>query len=290
MILITGVTGSLGKATIDFLLKKIPASEIVALARNVDKAADLKEKGIEVRKGDYDDYNSLLEAFSGVEKLLLVSATEIDRRRAQHISAINAAKEAGVKHVIYTSVEMKDSKNSALEEVAYSHTETAKYLKNSGLTYTLLNNALYADVLPRFLGDNVLETGVVFPAGQGKVPFATRMDMAEVAANVLAGTGHENKEYPITNSTYYSFADVAGILSDLSGKNVNYIDMPKEEYASQLAGAGVPEMYINVLTSFGEAIKNGEFVTGRSVTEELLGRKPTNLKEYLQSVYFPNNA
>ncbi|MBI3232477.1 MAG: SDR family oxidoreductase [Bacteroidetes bacterium] len=289
MILVTGSTGQFGKAAISFLSKKMPTNQIAALARDESKAADLKAKGIDVRIGDYTDEDSMINAFKGIQKLLLVSSSDMGDRSVHHINAINAAKEAGVKHIVYTSAGIKNMTDSAISFITTAHAKTVDYLKESGITYTILNNNLYADVLPNFIGNNVIESGVFYPAGSGRVPFATREDMAEAAANVLTTKGHENQEYPISSKITYSFEDVAYILSGLSGAHIRYFDPMKEVYVEQLIKSGVPEMYVKIFAAFADAIKNNEFDIPDSTLEELLGRKSTGLKEYLHSVYFTNN-
>lgn len=289
MILVTGSTGQFGKAAIDFLAKKLPANQIAAMARDEGKAAGLKAKGIDVRIGDYTDYQSMVRAFKGVEKLLLVSSSDMQDRGSHHIAAIDAAKESGVQHIVYTGAGMKDMLNSAISFISESHARTIEHIKNSGITYTLLNNNLYADVLPMFIGEKAPETGIFYPAGNGRVPFATRMDMAEAAANVLSTEGHENREYLISSDTTHSFEDISNIFSDLSGKRVQYTSPSKEVYVEQIVKTGVPEMYAGFFAAFAEAIKQNEFDIPDSTLERLLGRKPTSLKEYLQSVYFTNN-
>lgn len=290
MILVTGATGHLGNSTINFLLQKIAPNNIAALARDTSKAADLAAKGIDVRVGDYNDYDSLVNVFKGVNKLFLISSSDTQNRSAQQQNAVKAAKEAGVQHIVYTGVDMKDFVNSAIAQISLSHAETISLIKSTGIPYTILNNTLYADVLPMFLGESVLETGVFFPTGDGKVPFATRTDMAEAAANVLTGTGHESKEYAISNSIKYTLADVASTLSELSGKQIAYVSPAADVYQQQLLAAGVPEMYVGMFAAFAEAIKQNEFDTATTDLEALLGRKPTTLKEYLQAVYFSGSA
>lgn len=290
MILITGATGQLGKATIDSLLKKVPATGIAALARDENKAVELRNKGIDVRIGDYTNKDSLLAAFNGVEKVLLISAADITERVQQHINAIDAAKQAGVKHLIFTSVDIRDMSNSTISFLTQSYLQTNAYLKESGLTYTILHNTLYSDMIPMFIGEKALETGIFFPAGEGNVPFATRSDMGEAAAVVLTTDGHENKEYTISADTAYSFGDIAAMLSELSGSTVQYLNPPNDVYVEQLTAMGVPEMYISFFAAFAEAIKRDEFNTGRSDMKQLLGRKPTSLKEYLKSVYFSTTS
>jgi NAD(P)H dehydrogenase (quinone) len=290
MILITGATGNFGKATIDFLLKKnIAANNIAALVRDPAKAEFLKNNGVNIRVGDYDDYSSLLIAFKGVDKLLLISGSDIVKRGTQQENAVKAAKEAGVKHIVYTSFERKNETGaSPIATLAKAHIDTEKDIKASGMEYIIMRNNLYADVLPMFMGEKVLETGIFLPAGDGNASFAPRLDMAEAAANILSGEGHENKEYSITNDTNYSFADVASLLTELTGRQVLYHSPSAEIFTETLSKVGVPMEMIAMSAGFCEAIRQGEFSTTKSDLGYLLGRKPTTLKEYLKSVYTNN--
>ena len=287
MILVTGATGHFGKATIDFLLNKgISASNISALVRDVAKAADLKAKGITIREGDYSDYASLIAAFKGVDKVLLVSGNDIQNRLRQQENAVNAARESGVQHIVYTSfVRKNETETSPIAFVGKSHIETDKLIKASGIPYTIMLNGLYADMLPMFFGEKVLDTGIFLPAGEGKAAYATRNDMAEAAATILTESGHENKEYVMTNTDNYSLHDAASIISDLTGKNVVYNSPTPELYTKKLSDAGVPMEYIGIFAGFSEAIRQGEFETSSSDLEKLLGRKPTTLKEFFSTVY-----
>ncbi|CAM4093968.1 NAD(P)H dehydrogenase (quinone) [Pedobacter westerhofensis] len=286
MILITGATGHLGKAAINALLEKgIPASGITALVRDENKAADLKAKGIQIRTGDYHDYDSLKEALKAVDKLLLVSSNDLNERLKQHQNVINAAKENGVKYIAYTSIDIRSFEDSVIPGVSQIHSDTADYLKASGIPYTLLNDGLYADLVPMFAGEKVLETGLFFPAGEGKIPFAVRAEMAEAAAVVLSNEGHENKEYAITADTAYSFDEIAAMIAEISGKDVQYLRPDKEAYIGALVQAGVPEGDAAFFAGFGEAIKEGQFDTRRSDLAKLLGRKPQDLKDFLKGIY-----
>lgn len=287
MILVTGATGHFGKSAIHFLLKKgVPPHQIAALVRDESKAADLKEQGIVLRKGDYDDYASLVTGFTGVDKLLLVSGSDIAHRSKQQTNAVKAAKEAGVKYILYTSFERRNETDaSPIAFVAKAHIETEQNIRDTGIPYTFFRNNLYTDFIPVFIGEKVLETGVYWPSADGRLASATREDMAEAAANVLTGAGHEGKEYVIANTENSSFADVAAILSKLSGKTVSYTSPSPEEYKAALTHAGVPEMYINMFAAFAEAIKQGEFESSKTDLELLLGRKPVSTAAYLETIF-----
>ena len=288
MILVTGATGHLGKATIEFLLKKgISANTISALIRDESKAADLKAKGVIPITGDYNDYGSLVEAFKGVDKLLLVSGSDIANRGTQQKNAVMAAREAGVKHLLYTSFERKnDTDTSPIAMIAKAHIDTEVLIKASGMTYTIFRNNLYMDALPMFLGEKVLETGLFFPAGETKSAFALRMDMAEAIANVLTSEGHENREYSLSNTENFSLQDMADVLSKRSNKIISYTSPTAEIYTSTLSKAGVPMEYVRMFAGFAEAIRQGEFTGEHTDLENLLGRKPASMEDFLAQVYF----
>ncbi len=290
MILVTGATGHFGKAAIDFLIAKgIPSGEIAALVRDEAKTGDLREKGVVVKIGDYLQYDTLVNAFKGVDKLLLVSSSDVENRSLQHTNAVNAAKEAGVKYILYTSFERKnDTESSPIAFIAKAHLDTEELIKNSGIPYTIFRNNLYMDFIPVFIGEKVLESGIYWPAGDTKGAFATRSDMAEAAAVVLAGDGHEGKEYVISNIENVSFHSVAEVLSQAAGKPISYTSPGADEYKSTLTQAGVPAVYIDMFVAFAEAIKQGEFEINNSDLQKLLGRKPTTLAEYLKDVYASN--
>lgn len=287
MILVTGATGALGTATIDFLLKKTSPDNIAALVRDPEKATALKEKGIEIRVGNYDDPASLEAAFRGVDALYFVSGSDIASRATQHQNVINAAKSAGVKHLVYSSFDRStEDGSSPIAFVADAHLKTEQWIRESGIPYTLMQHGLYADMLPMFLGDKVIETGVVYqPTDNGKAAFTLRNDMAEAAAAVLTSKGHDGKTYRIVADEALSYGDVAAQISDLTGKNIRHVSPSTEEYVQTLIGAGVPADYAGFFAAFASAIKAGEFSNTDSDIEQLIGRKPTDVKSFLKTAY-----
>ena len=287
MILVTGATGNLGKATINSLLDKgIPANNIAALVRDESKSAEFKSKGIQVRIGDYQNFESLKSAFEDVDKLLLISSSsEIAQRFEQHKNVINAAKECGVNHIIYTSFDMKDLRRSMMVEDVQYHSDTSDYLKQIVLPYTLMDNTLYADMIPVICGKNILKNGISIPAGAGKVPFLPITEMAEALAIVLTTSGHENKEYVIAAENAFSFAEIADIISEITGTTIAYNQTEVIAYVAQLVQLGVSEDDAAYLARFAGAIDRGEFDTNKSDVKQLLGRSPISLKDFLRGIY-----
>lgn len=284
-ILITGATGQLGKSTINFLLQKgIAANQISALARDQAKAAELKSKGIDVKIGNYDDFNSLCAAMQSVETMLLISSSEMTKSRAvQHINAIKAAKESGVKHIIYTGfMRTHEDPESPLWFIAKDHVETEKYLKESGVTYTLFGNGFYMDMLMDFVGEQVLETKTIFvSAGEGKINFVLRNEIAEALANILSTGGHENKTYNIGIEQPISFGEIANYISELTGVAINYVSPDPEVYEQTLMQYGVPEAYARMFTAFAVAFAANTMNIPTTDLTQLLGHKPTTVQEYL---------
>ena len=284
MILVTGATGHLGTTVIDQLLKHTDPKNIAALVRDESKATHLKDKGVSIRLGSFDDVASLDKAMNGVEKVLLISGLDAERFQ-QHKNVIDAAKRAGVQQLAYTSVSMKDFNNSAIKSLMESHFQTEDYLKASGLSYTILRNTLYMDGITSFAGEHVLETGINLPSASGKVPYALRREMGEAAANALLQAGHENKTYEITGSALYSYGDVARELSDLSGKTVVYNDVDAETFPAHLKELGVPDIGIFIVSGFSADIKNGQYELVGNDLEHLLGRKPASLHDGLKEIF-----
>lgn len=286
-ILVTGATGHLGKAVVEELLQKVNASTISALVRNPQKAEELHAKGVKVITGDYNEYDSLVAAFQGVDKLYFVSSSDIMNRFAQHQNVVKAAVEAGVGHILYTSAQRKSEDGSSpIALVADAHWKTDNLIKESGLTYTILKHGLYTDILPMFMGDKVIETGTIFlPAGEGKSSYASRQDMAAAGAILMTSEGHENKTYELGSDVSYSFQDIARMLGELSGKPIQYASPSPAVFRQQLKSYGVPDQVIEGMTTFCVAIAEGEFDFPSTDLEAILGRKPQPVNEFLKAAY-----
>lgn len=284
MLLVTGATGQLGTIVVQNLLKKTSASQIAALVRDESKATDLISKGVDVRVGSYDDVASLDKAMQGVDKVLLIAGTDEHKRLQQHQNVVDAAQKAGVQCIAYTSRTLKD-RSTLANQLMLGHFQTEDYIKQSGLSYILFRNVLYMDAIPQFVGGTVFDTGIFLPTGQGKVPFALRSDMGEAMASALVADDCANRIYQFTGSESYSFDDVAATLTDLSGKTVNYTAAEKKVFETQLKERGLPDIIAQRIIGFLTDIKNGQEDDVSTDLENLLGRKPTSLKEGLKVLY-----
>lgn len=284
MILVTGATGQLGTIVVQNLLKKTSASQIAVLVRDESKASSLKEKGVDLRVGSYDDTLSLDRAMQGIEKVLLIAGTDEAKRVQQHQNVVDAAKKAGVQGIAYTSRTLKDP-NTLANRLMLGHFQTEYYIKESGLNYIIFRNVLYMDSIPGFVGEKVFETGINLPTGEGRLPFALRSEMAEGIANILLESDCDNRIYKFTGSESYSFEDIAATLTRLSGKKVVYTPAEKSVFEAQLKDRGVPEIMVQRIAGFLIDIKNGQEDEVSPDLENALGRKPASLEEGLKAVF-----
>jgi NAD(P)H dehydrogenase (quinone) len=291
MILVTGATGKYGAKAIEHLLAKgVALQGIAALVRDAAKGQHLQDQGIDLRVGDYTDVESLVRAFEGVDKLLLVSSNDrgaVANRTAHHLNVIKAAKAAGVNHLVYTSfVTKSEAKDSAIADFLDSHAQTEQALQDSGITYTILQNGIYLEMIIPFVGEKVAETGVIlFPAQAGRASWVLREELAEAAAHVLTTAGHENKSYVLTNTEATSFQDIARNLSSTLGKDIRYQSPSAEEFQAILQQVGVPDMYIGMLTTWGSAVAQGMVDVEDATLASFLGRKPTTMAQFIAEVY-----
>ncbi|MGF3810612.1 SDR family oxidoreductase [Enterobacter mori] len=281
MIAITGATGQLGQLVIEELLKTVPASQIVAIVRNPAKAEALSNQGIVVRQGDYTDQTAFTTALNGVDKLLLISSSEVGQRAAQHQNVINAAKAAGVKFIAYTSLLHADTSPLGLH---VEHVETEKALVASGVPYALLRNGWYTE---NYLASAppALEHGVfIGAAGEGKIASATRADYAAAAAKVVSEEGHAGNVYELAGDSAWTLSELAAELSKQSGKPVAYQNLSEADFAAALKGVGLPAGLADMLAdSDTGASKGGLFDDSRTLSK-LIGRPTTTLAESVKSI------
>ncbi|HAT1621831.1 TPA: SDR family oxidoreductase [Raoultella planticola] len=281
MIAITGATGQLGHLVLQNLLKTTAASQIVAIVRNPAKAEALSQQGIVVRQADYTDEAALTAALQGVDKLLLISSSEVGQRTPQHRNVIHAARAAGVKFIAYTSLLHADKSPLGLH---VEHVETEKMLADSGIAYALLRNGWYTE---NYLASvpPALEHGVfIGAAGDGKIAAATRADYAEAAARVIAEEGHAGKVYELAGDEAWTLSELAAALSKQSGKNVVYQNLSEADFAAALKSVGLPAGLADMLAdSDVGAAKGGLFDDSRTLSA-LIGRPTTSLAESLKGI------
>lgn len=281
MIAITGATGQLGHLVLQNLLKTTAACQIVAIVRNPAKAEALSQQGIVVRQADYTDEAALTAALQGVDKLLLISSSEVGQRTPQHRNVIHAAKAAGVKFIAYTSLLHADKSPLGLH---VEHVETEKMLAESGIPYALLRNGWYTE---NYLASAppALEHGVfIGAAGDGKIASATRADYAEAAARVIAQEGHAGKVYELAGDEAWTLSELAAALSKQSGKNVVYQNLSEADFAAALKSVGLPAGLADMLADSDiGASKGGLFDDSRTLSA-LIGRPTTPLAESIKGI------
>ncbi|WP_196257944.1 SDR family oxidoreductase [Pelagibacterium limicola] len=271
MIAVTGATGQLGRLVIEALKKKgvLP----VALVRDPAKAADL---GVETRLFDYDKPETLAPAFEGVDRLLLISASEVGKRVAQHIAVIEAARAAGVRFIAYTSLLRADTSEIPL---AGEHRPTEEAIKASGLPYAFLRNGWYTENYTGAIGGALAGGAVIGSAGEGQLSLATRADYAEAAAAVIAGEGHEGKIYELGGDDAVTLGDLAGEISRQTGKSIPYNNLPVADYAAILQQFGLPEAYATMIAASDDAASRGALFEDSKTLSRLIGRPTTPLSK-----------
>ena len=279
MIAITGASGQLGRLVFAELLKSVPANELVAVARTPDKAADLAALGVQVRRGDYTRPETLADALAGVDKLLLISSSEVGQRVAQHANAIAAAKSAGVKLLAYTSILHADSTPLGLGD---EHRQTEALLAQSGLPFVLLRNGWYTENYAASI-PSALRYGVLLgSAGEGRIASATRADYAAAAAAVLLKDDQAGKVYELAGDASYTLGDFAAAIAKQSGKPVAYQDMNPSAFAAALKNAGLPEGLSDLLADSDAGASQGGLFDGSRTLSALICRPTTPMAEVVR--------
>jgi NAD(P)H dehydrogenase (quinone) len=293
MLAVTGASGNFGRLAAARLIERIAPHDLVLLSRTPEKLSEFAARGAACRRGDFDEPESLAPALAGAERMLLISATRVGKRIPQHRAAIEAAAAAGVKHIVYTSFVGVGPGNPAL--VARDHGATEEILKGSGLSYTLLRNAHYADAVADVIAPAAVETGKwISSAGEGRETVVWREDCVDCAVAVLTGEGHANRTYDITGPELMSMREMARATAEVSGKPIEYVPVDDEAMYAMFDAMGVPREPVDNLVvdnvpwnsddmvSFSAAIRDGWLAVISDDVERLTGRKPRGLRELLE--------
>lgn len=281
-LLVTGASGQLGRRVVELLLGRGEERPIIATTRSPDKLADLAARGVVVRAADFDDEASLERAFAGAERLLIVSTDALDRpgrRAAQHANAVRAAKAAGVRHVLYTS--LTNPGPESLIGLAPDHHATETRIVESGLGHTILRNNVYAEILLAGLPYAVASSKLVNASGDGAIGYVTREDCARAAAAALASSFEGKRTLDVTGPSTATQADVARIVGELTGKKVEYVPVDVATAQKNLEGAGLPAPVAAIYASFDAATAKGQLDVATDAVRELTGQPATSLADFL---------
>ena len=279
MIIITGATGALNGATVDHLSERVPGEEIVVAVRDPAKAQRFADRGIEVRRCDYAEPDSLPAAFAGADQLLLVSSSDPRADAVSlHHAAIDAAVAVGVGRILYTSHQ------GAAADTPFGpgrdHAATEQLLSKSGTAWTSLRNGFYAHSLNWLLGP-WRETGVITVPVDGRVSWTAREDVAEAAAIVLASDGAYDALTTFTASEAPTFQDIAGIASEVTGQNIRFETVGEDAWVAAQVAAGQQEFMARFILGMYQAAHDGFFAGVDPLLGELLGREPQTVRDLL---------
>ncbi|WP_426235723.1 SDR family oxidoreductase [Pararhizobium sp. DWP1-1-3] len=282
-LLVTGATGKLGRLVLDELLAagKVAPSDIIATSRDTEKLADYAAKGVQTRAADFDDAASLDAAFKGAGRILIISTDALDepgKRLRQHLSAVAAAKKAGAKHILYTS--MPNPETSVIP-FSPDHLGTENAIKATGIAYTILRNGWYMENLFMALPQALSEGKWYSASGQGKLAHIARADIAKATANALASGSTESKTYTLTGETKHTVDEVAALVAKVTGKPLEVVHVSDEQLAGGLKAAGLPDFIIPVVVSFDTNTREGHIDLVTADAGTLSGQKLTSLEDFL---------
>lgn len=293
-IVVTGASGNYGRAFTDALIAKGRAQDLILITRTPDKLTDRVAQGCEVRYGDFDKPETLQAAVTGADKMLLISGTRVGARVVQHKAAIDAAAKAGVKHIAYTSfIGIDDPANPA--EVRHDHIETEQLIRGSGMAWTMLRDAHYADAMILMAGPGVMQSGQwISNAGAGLEAMVWRDDCVAAAVAVLTSEGHEGQTYNITGPELQTFEEVTAILSEVTGKSITYVSVDDEQQYAMFDAMGIPRRPVDDQTvgglpwnsddmvTFGQAIREGFLEICSGDVEKLTGRPARSVQQMIE--------
>lgn len=270
---ITGATGQLGRLVVEKLKQKTKTDDLVALVRSPERAADL---GIEAREFDYTKPETLVNAMQGIDHLMMISGSEVGQRSIQHENVINAAKAAGIKWIVYTSLLRADTSTLSLAE---EHVITEGLLKSSGIPYTVLRNGWYTENYLMSIKEAIASGALLGSAENGEISSATREDYAEAAAIVLTSDGQVGKVYELAGDEAYTLSDLAAEVARQTGKDFPYKNLPEADYTEVLKSIGVPEGFAPVIASWDVSVSKGDLFDDSKVLSQLIGRPTTSLEK-----------
>jgi NAD(P)H dehydrogenase (quinone) len=274
MIAVTGATGKLGRLVIEGLLALVPADQIIAAVRDPGKATDFAARGVDVRRADYDEPDTLLSALDRADRLLLISTNDPIHTVAQHTAVIDAAKQVGVSLLAYTSVVLETNPPRSTEPM----------IRASGLPFTLLRNSQYTGhYAPQI--KQAIATGILAgSAGEGRTASATHADYAAAAVAVLTGEGHEDKVYELTGDVAWSFPELVDEVNKATGREIVYRNLSFEQHLDLVLAAGVPRLLAEVYVANHRAIAAGRFAATTPDLRDLIGRPTTTLTESVAAI------
>jgi NAD(P)H dehydrogenase (quinone) len=293
-IIVTGATGAFGRTATALLLDEIPPQELILTTRKPEQLADLAARGVQVRKADFDHPEGLACAFSGGDRMLLISTARVGTRVGQHENAVKAAVKAGVRHIVYTSVMSADKPdNPAI--VKLDHRATEEIIEKSGAKWTFLRDSQYAEAIAFAVIPPALASGrLPDNCHDGAIAFVSRDDCVACAVGALTQPGHENKAYDITGPELLSFPKAAAMASALAGRPIQYIPVSDDEMFAYFDSLGIPRHASDDPTAgpipwcsedmvtFGKSIREGFFNVITNHVELLTGRRPRPLLDVLK--------
>lgn len=295
MYVVTGAGGYIGAAVVENLLKDgVPPAQVRVTSRSDEVLAKWRARGVDARKADFNDQAALTEAFRGAEHVFVVSTMEAGPvRQRQHANAVEAAKQAGVKHIVYTSFLNAENPGVTSLELA-DHKLTEGWIRASGMSWNFMRNNQYADAMAENQAAIAITTGkAIGNTGGGRVGFVSRDDVAAVAAKLLQGKGEANTAYEVTGPAALAFSEVSDLIRELSGAKVQDIDLNDEQMYAMWDSLGVPRESTgdfsnspvpwcsDGMVTFGRMIRDGWLDRTTDVVERFTGRKPKSLRELM---------
>jgi len=266
---VTGSTGQLGQIVVEKLKKKLPQENLVAMARSAEKAAGL---GVPTRIADYEQPEAILQALTGIDTLILISASDFNKRADHHHNIVEAARKADIKWIIYTSLIHADTSTIGL---AAQHRTTEAEIKNSGIPFTILRNGWYTENYVGSIQAAVNTGSIIGSSGNGKISSASREDYADAIVSVLTASDQDGKTYELAGDESWTLSDLASEISKQTGKDITYVDMPEEQYASALTNYGFPEFLANAFAEWDARAAEGELFDDNRELSQLIKRPTT---------------